>query len=749
MFLLRLPKLNFRHPCLSVVRANSRAIFIAAHFSHGKCKQQPRFLTSNFKSTALRSYSSNAARFQDDRKKGNNIILMGSPGAGKTTVGRILGHHLGREVIDVDDDVLEKVWGISVAEKLSEVGSHGFVDAEGQAVMQFSASDSVISLSGSNPMHREAMNYIKSLGDVIYLDVADDDILNRLAAMKVNRIIGQNEGISMSEILQYRKQFYESSYDVRVSCARGDSAEEIANKTLKTLKETQDEIGFISTREERAETDERPGFLDVVLEGLAPDGGLFVPRRQLPFFTEGQWERFVDCSYQERALRILEAWVSPSDLHPSSLRTMIDLAYSTNFQHEAIAPVIKLNDQFFIQELFHGPTASFKDLALQLTPQFFSEGVSRKATSGEQVKYLILVATSGDTGSAVLEGFKGSSNIKVLVLYPQKGISTVQKSQMTAADGRNTCVIGVESDFDFCQSSIKTIFNDLPFSKKLMDSHNVKLSAANSLNWGRLLPQVVYHASAYLDLVKSGVISMGEAADLCVPTGNFGNILGAYYAKAMGIPLNNLICASNENNILTEFFRAGSYNMASRRLKQTISPSIDILKSSNLERLLYHATENNGAAVAHWMASLEEDKYFKVSDDIRKELSTIFKADCTTDDKYLKTLKSTHEQTGYILDTHTAVAMDIASRFAHASMPMIVSATAHYSKFAYDVLRGLGEFPSCHEPRSLFFSLKKLDARPAMHANLEAVVSRPQIHKGQCEANVNAVMNQVESFVEK
>ncbi|XP_067025308.1 threonine synthase-like 1 isoform X2 [Acropora muricata] len=669
MFLLRLPKLNFRHPCLSVVRANSRAIFIAAHFSQGKCKQQERFLTSNFKSTALRSYSSNAARFQDDRKKGNNIILMGSPGAGKTTVGRILGHHLGKEVIDVDDDVLEKVWGISVAEKLSEVGSHGFVDAEGQAVMQFSTSDSVISLSGSNLMHREAMNHIKSLGDVIYLDVADDDILNRLAAMKVNRIVGQNEGISMSEILQYRKQFYESSYDVRVSCARGDSAEEIANKTLKTLKETQDEIGFISTREEHAETAERPGFLDVVLEGLAPDGGLFVPRRQLPFFTKGQWERLVDCSYQERALRILEAWVSPSELHPSSLRTMIALAYSTNFQHEAIAPVIKLNGQFFIQELFHGPTASFKDLALQLTPQFFSEGISRKATSGEQVKYLILVATSGDTGSAVLEGFKGSSNIKVMVLYPQKGISTIQKYQMTAADGRNTCVIGVESDFDFCQSSIKTIFNDLPFSKKLMDSHNVKLSAANSLNWGRLLPQVVYHASAYLDLVKSGVISMGEAADLCVPTGNFGNILGAYYAK--------------------------------------------------------------------------------VSDDIRKELSTIFKADWTTDDKYLKTLKSIHEQTGYVLDTHTAVAMDIASRFAHASRPMIVSATAHYSKFAYDVLRGLGKFPSCHEPRSLFSSLKKLDARPAMHANLEAVVSRPQIHKGQCEANINAVMNQVESFVEK
>ena len=209
---------------------------------------------------------------------------------------------------------------------------------------------------------------------------------------------------------------------------------------------------------------------------------------------------------------------------------MIYKAYSSNFQHEEVAPVVKLNEQFYVQELFHGPTASFKDMALQLTPQFFSEAISQKYSDGP-LKRLILVATSGDTGSAVLEGFKDTCNTDVLVLYPEEGVSPIQKAQMVSSDGRNMRVIGVKSDFDFCQTAIKTIFNDKAFSKRLAESYNVQLSAANSINWGRLLPQVVYHASAYLDLVKCGVISMGEVADLCVPTGNFGNILAAYYSK--------------------------------------------------------------------------------------------------------------------------------------------------------------------------------------------------------------------------
>ena len=241
-----------------------------------------------------------------------------------------------------------------------------------------------------------------------------------------------------------------------------------------------------------------------------------------------QWERLVDCSYQDRAMRILEAWISPEELHPSLLKGMIHKAYSHNFQHQDIAPVVRLNDNEYILELFHGPTASFKDLALQLTPQFFDRAV-HEGRGGSN--YLILVATSGDTGSAVLEGFKHSDSALVLVLYPLDGVSAIQKAQMTSSDGSNLRVVAVEEDFDFCQTAIKTVFSDSDFNTQLERLYGVRLSAANSINWGRLLPQVVYHASAYLDLVQNGVISIGEEADICVPTGNFGNILAAYYAK--------------------------------------------------------------------------------------------------------------------------------------------------------------------------------------------------------------------------
>ena len=248
----------------------------------------------------------------------------------------------------------------------------------------------------------------------------------------------------------------------------------------------------------------------------------------------GEWERLIDCSYQDRALRILERWISPRDLHPSLLRNMINNSYSDQFVYQDIAPVVTIDDQFHILELFHGPTASFKDLALQLAPKFFDEAIHRTSVEDakrKNGKLLILVATSGDTGSAVLEGFKGNDNVRVVVVYPENGVSPIQKAQMTSVQGRNLQVVGIRSDFDFCQTAVKEIFKDKQFSTALKERYNTQLSAANSINWGRLLPQVVYHASAYLDLVQKGVVSLGEQADVCVPTGNFGNILAAYYAK--------------------------------------------------------------------------------------------------------------------------------------------------------------------------------------------------------------------------
>lgn len=330
----------------------------------------------------------------------------------------------------------------------------------------------------------------------------------------------------------------------------------------------------------------------------------------------------MELPYQERASRILEAWTHPSDIHPSRLQDMIDKAYK-NFGHKDIAPVKKLDDNIYILELFHGPTASFKDLALQLMPQIFDEAVAmvnrdslRKGVL--EIRYLVLVATSGDTGSAVLEGFLGCHNVSVMVLFPVKGVSTIQKRQMTSMSGGNVKVIGVQGDFDFCQTTIKSIFNDKEFLEHLWAKYRYKLSAANSINWGRLLPQIVYHASGYLDLVKSGEVAMGDHVDLCVPTGNFGNILAAFYIKEMGLPFHSLICASNTNNVLTDFFTTGTYDLQSRKHISSISPSIDILKSSNLERFLYHLSQDS-SLIRNVFEQLATHKWFKV------RMPTLFK----------------------------------------------------------------------------------------------------------------------------
>ena len=254
------------------------------------------------------------------------------------------------------------------------------------------------------------------------------------------------------------------------------------------------------------------------------------------FILSGQWDRLVELPYQERAIRILEAWIPPIEIHPAQLQDMVMKAYKA-FQHKDNAPVKKLNDDLYLLELFHGPTASFKDMALQLMPQIFDLAAvkqeSKAASEGRGARphYLVLVATSGDTGGAVLEGFRNCQNVSVMVLYPEKGTSTIQRRQMTSMSGGNVNVVGVQGDFDFCQTTIKTIFNDGEFSTRLWARYRCKLSAANSINWGRLLPQVVHHASGYLDLVKSGEIAMGDHIDICVPTGNFGNILAGFYTK--------------------------------------------------------------------------------------------------------------------------------------------------------------------------------------------------------------------------
>ncbi|KAM3860600.1 threonine synthase-like 1 [Diretmus argenteus] len=676
---------------------------------------------------------------------------MGPPGAGKTTVGRIVARRLGLPVIDVDDDVLEATWKMPVAAKLTAVGGDRFLEEEGEALCNFSASGSVVSLTGSNPLHAGAMQHIKQTGLVVYLDVDTEDIIQRLSRMKVNRIVGQEAGVSMRKILRYRKQFYEKWLDMRVLCGAGDTVEEIAEKVLKAVERYQNPTTetYVSTRSEnKVSSKDKTYFSDVLLEGLAPDGGLYVPKNGLPKIDTREWLRLADMSYPERASALLEKCIHPTDIPAFDLRTMVFNAYGSNFASEAIAPVKHLTHNQYIQELFHGPSASFKDLALQLMPQLFAYCLP------QMCNYLILVATSGDTGSAVLSGFSGLSNgdrrrTGVLVFFPEEGVSEIQKLQMTGYRDSNAKAVSVLSDFDFCQRAIKRMLGESGLMGHLAVEYGTVLSTANSINWARLLPQVVYHSSAYLDLFTQGVIRFGEPIDVCIPTGNFGNAMSALYAKQMGIPIRKVICASNHNRPITDFITTGECDLRGRQLVASHSPAIDILKSSNLERFIYHVSDGDGRLVRDLFTRFERDQYFSVPEPLLTKIQQHVLAGWCSEDDCLAAIRTVHAQTGYVMDTHTAVAKVVADRLQDGLCPVVVCSTAHYGKFAPAVLKAL-QFQNV--PEDLLEQLKELGStasRPEMHGHMIRCLqeSSSQAHT-VCQADYSVLVEAVETMIQ-
>jgi threonine synthase len=430
-------------------------------------------------------------------------------------------------------------------------------------------------------------------------------------------------------------------------------------------------------------------FTDIVVRGIAPGGGLYVPD-ELPHLALEQILGLSALPYWQRAAEVFSAF--GVDVPAPRVAELMQRAYGAQWDDERIAPIEEVVPGTWVLELWHGPTSAFKDMALQCMPQFFSESIERRREEGlEGDDYLILVATSGDTGKAALDGFANRDHTGIVVFYPAEGVSDIQRSQMVTQVGDNVGVFGVHGNFDDCQTAVKAAFGDATFAEELSARHHVRLSSANSINWGRLLPQIAYYASAYADLVAAGGVVAGEPVDVCVPTGNFGNILGAYYAQRIGVPVGRMIVASNENRVLADFIASGRYDIRDRRFVTTPSPSMDILISSNLERLLYELTRDP-EAVAGWMASLADTGSFQVDPGTFRVLRKLFSADYVSNDESLHTVRELFSETGYLIDPHTAVAWEVAERLRERD-PVLVVSTAHWAKFGADVYKALAELP--------------------------------------------------------
>lgn len=473
---------------------------------------------------------------------------------------------------------------------------------------------------------------------------------------------------------------------------------------------------YLSTRNEKIK--KNPS--EAILQGIADDGGLFMPDD----FSKAQFpmDELTNMTAKEISARVLsllfdgDGMFTDDECKKTEFWKAVSRAYDGKFDGDDFAPLSKVADAY-VMELYHGPTCAFKDVALQILPQLVKEA---KRVTGMTDEIVILTATSGDTGSAALSGFSNVDGIKIIVFYPEHGTSAVQERQMVSCDGKNTCVCAVRGNFDDAQSGVKNIFATISLPK------GVRLSSANSINIGRLAPQVAYYFKSYRDLIKNGEIKMGDKVNYVVPTGNFGDILAGYFAMKMGLPVGKLVCASNENKVLTEFFENGVYNK-NRAFKITKSPSMDILISSNLERLLYLVC--GAEKCAKYMKDLKETGEYKLDSSELSKIREIFDAGTTDDKVTLETIKRVYENEKYLMDTHTAVAWDVYEKWVKESGnkdKTVVLSTASAYKFSSSVLDAIGE-----KYDDEFDALTKLEKLSGVKvpSSLDGIKEKKVVHK--------------------
>ena len=456
-----------------------------------------------------------------------------------------------------------------------------------------------------------------------------------------------------------------------------------------------------------------------ILKGLANEGGLFVPD-QIPAFDKSL-EELSKMDYREVAYQVMKLMLT--DFTEEELRHCINSAYDSKFDTKEIAPLVHKAGAYYL-ELFHGATIAFKDMALSILPYLLTTSAKKNNVKNEIV---ILTATSGDTGKAALAGFADVPGTKIIVFYPKHGVSPIQEKQMVTQKGDNTCVIGITGNFDDAQTGVKKMFSDKDLNEYLA-SKGYQFSSANSINIGRLVPQMVYYVYAYTRLVANGEIKAGDKINVVVPTGNFGNILAAYYAKQMGLPINKFICASNENKVLYDFFRTGTYDRK-RDFILTTSPSMDILISSNLERLIYRLTGENAEKCAELMKSLSEGGEYTITDEMKAQLGDFYGNFCS-EDETAQAISDIYKDSNYVIDTHTAVAAGVYKKYVSETadhLPTVIASTASPYKFTRSVMEALGEEHKDLDDFGLVDALSALSGVPVPRA-VEEIRTAPVLH---------------------
>ena len=464
---------------------------------------------------------------------------------------------------------------------------------------------------------------------------------------------------------------------------------------------------------------------EAILKGLTSDGGLFVPD-SIPKLNVSL-EDLTKMSYQEIAYAVMKEFLT--DFTEEELKTCINNAYDSKFDTEEIAVTKKVDGAYYL-ELFHGATIAFKDMALSILPHLLVTSARKNNVKNEIV---ILTATSGDTGKAALAGFADVPGTKIIVFYPKSGVSPIQEKQMVTQKGDNTYVIGIKGNFDDAQTGVKKMFSNKELAK-VMNDNGFQFSSANSINIGRLVPQVVYYVKAYADLLKQGALKAGEPMNVVVPTGNFGNILASYYAKQMGIPIGKFVCASNKNKVLFDFFETGKYDR-NREFYVTTSPSRDILISSNLERMIYRIAGNDAKQCAKFMAALTKDGEYVITDAMKAELSEFFGAFGSEEETAVK-IKEVYDKEGYVMDTHTAVAAVAYDKYKAATgddkTPTVIASTASPYKFTRSVMDAIDPAYDAEDDFELVDELNKV-SKTAIPKAIEEIRTAPVLHDTVCE----------------